>query len=367
MKDDVLDGHYGRFGFHGRRLALTMLAAGAFAVAACSPPPEIEEPVAGDPPTAEAIDVAVPLGASPGDAGTVDGTPALIAGPPAQVETIDVGEIIEGKTSLTLRGTLPDGCSEITGAEWARQGAEFLIGLISMRPEGDCPDVVNPFEYSFDLPLTGLEAGTYEVSAGDTVTEFELAESQATASSAGSGAGQGAGQGAGARGAPVITCAAPAPDQLRLVNVLAGFCFNHPAAFEAQRPAEGIDLLVDPSFEAPANTDAFGAVLSVETIAAGDATSQSLADERLTGLDEDQLGVVRSTIEVDGQTIIVADGVPGLATVRQAFLVRPGTGVAHILTVMPIDPTLPELTEQAEELWQAMIDSIRFFEPQTGG
>ncbi len=334
----------------GRRIAVFAVAIGAFTIAACTPPQASENPNAQDDgATAESVDVAAAMTA---EAAGPEGD--LMTGPPPLVEAVEIGPVVDGEASVTVRGTLPDDCTEVSGAEWARNETRFHVGLVTKRPAGACPDVVTPFEYELDIPLTGLEAGTYEVSAGDVVSDFELAEDQAPAS------------GSESADAPVvIACAEPAPDQSRMLNLQAGFCLNFPAAYEAQRPAEGIDLISDPSVAPRPNTDEFGAVLSIETIDADGATSASLAEERLDGLGQAETGVTQTTIEVQGHTVIVADGVPGLATVRQAYIVRADTGVAHIVTVMPIDPSFPELSKEAELIWQTVIDSLRFFDPQS--
>ena len=332
-----------------------VVAASLFGLASCAPPPNGEyAPAAGSDDTEQAakpVDFAAPIdGGAPVDVVIGEASAGLQVNMRPIVETIGISPVVDGAVSVTLSGMMPNGCASVSGAEWVREGSEFKIGLVSQSVEGECPDVLTPFEYALDLPLTGLDVGTYQVSADPIVSSFELAESQAPA--AGSNGGQ----------TTVITCAEPIGSERRLLSLEGGFCLNHPETYEAIMPTDGINLLRDASFEPPPNSDAVGVSLSIETFAAEGRTSEEIADERLNGLGEAD-GVERSTLQMGGETWIVADGLPGLATVRQAFLVRDGSGIGHVMTVMPMDPDLPELSAESAKLWDGVAASLRFFNP----
>lgn len=338
-----------------RRTAAIAVWSAALLAGACTSAPAEPGPAGDEDGRAAPVDVAAPVDA------TRDAAPdaELMTGPPPVVDAVDVGAVVDGKVPVVIRGTVPDDCTEVSGAEWARADTRFTIGLITQRPAAACPDVVTPFEYALDLPLSGLKAGEYSVEAGGMEGAFDLDADQPPAAAADSGTGTGAGGGA----ATVITCADTPEGELRLLNLEAGYCANHPAEYSSQQPAGGMDLIGRADRTPLPNSDEFGVVLSIESIADWEGTSDDLAAERLAGMDQAELGVTLREVEIDGLSAVVADGVPGLATVRQAFVARPELGTAHILTVMPIDAGWPELTADAEVLWETVIGSIRFFDP----
>ena len=102
----------------------------------------------------------------------------FIYGNEATVDSLQV-TILESfpvQVSVTLEGTLPDGCTEIHEILSSRDGKTFNIEIVTRRPSGDvaCTMALVPFEESISLDVVGLEAGTYEVVARDQEASFTL-------------------------------------------------------------------------------------------------------------------------------------------------------------------------------------------------
>ena len=130
------------------RTLILIAAFGALAMgAACTPAP--------------------PLGVSisPGGDGskvTVDDIELLI------LESLPV------QVTAIARGNLTDACSVLDGISATRAGTVFTLDLAAHR-EGDvCAQSLVPFEENIALDVMGLEAGTYQVKAGDVSAEFTL-------------------------------------------------------------------------------------------------------------------------------------------------------------------------------------------------
>ena len=99
-------------------------------------------------------------------------------GQDAVVENLEVMllESFPLQANVIIAGYLPDGCTELVEINVERQGMEFVINLTTRRPTGNvaCTMALEPFEKLVDLPIDGLEAGTYTVVAQDHQAQFIL-------------------------------------------------------------------------------------------------------------------------------------------------------------------------------------------------
>ncbi len=88
----------------------------------------------------------------------------------------DVLESFPVQVWVTIKGNLPDGCTEIDEVITSRDGETFTIEIITRKPTGDiaCTMALVPFEERVALDVEGLEAGTYKVVADDQETTFTL-------------------------------------------------------------------------------------------------------------------------------------------------------------------------------------------------
>jgi inhibitor of cysteine peptidase len=74
-----------------------------------------------------------------------------------------------------IRGSLPDGCTEIDEVTQERQADTFYVTLTTVRPrDAMCTEAEVPFEEMVELDVYGLEAGTYTVDANRVTATFTL-------------------------------------------------------------------------------------------------------------------------------------------------------------------------------------------------
>ncbi len=82
----------------------------------------------------------------------------------AAVDSLEIGETSAVSATLIVRGTLPDGCTQIADHVQAVQGNTLRIELYTARPADQiCTQALVPFEERIALDLAGLERGRYTV------------------------------------------------------------------------------------------------------------------------------------------------------------------------------------------------------------
>ncbi|MCB8923519.1 MAG: hypothetical protein H6662_18180 [Ardenticatenaceae bacterium] len=96
----------------------------------------------------------------------------------ATIDSIQV-EMLESfpiQVNVIARGELPDSCTQIDEIVQQRNDTTFRIIITTIRP-GDavCTADVVPFSETIPLDVEGLDAGTYDVNAGDPSGTFTLA------------------------------------------------------------------------------------------------------------------------------------------------------------------------------------------------
>lgn len=76
---------------------------------------------------------------------------------------------------VTASGTVPDGCTEINDTTVEQDGAVFLATITTLRdPDAICTQALVPFVETFDLDVTGLEPGNYEVQVNGVGEPFKI-------------------------------------------------------------------------------------------------------------------------------------------------------------------------------------------------
>lgn len=78
--------------------------------------------------------------------------------------SINIMESFPLQVSVTVRGSLPDGCTEIAESEAEREENTFTVRITTRRPkDAMCTQALVPFEENVSLDVYGLPAGTYQV------------------------------------------------------------------------------------------------------------------------------------------------------------------------------------------------------------
>ena len=95
----------------------------------------------------------------------------------AVVDSIDIliMESFPVQVSVTARGSLPDGCTQIDEVISQQTDTTFRVAITTVRqPSAICTQALVPFEESIPLDVVGLPAGTYEVSVNGVTDSFTL-------------------------------------------------------------------------------------------------------------------------------------------------------------------------------------------------
>ena len=78
--------------------------------------------------------------------------------------SINIMESFPLQVSVTVRGSLPDGCTEIAEAKAELEENTFIVKITTRRPiYAMCIEALVPFEENVPLDVYGLPAGTYQV------------------------------------------------------------------------------------------------------------------------------------------------------------------------------------------------------------
>jgi hypothetical protein len=96
----------------------------------------------------------------------------------ARVESIEIVMLGSSPAQVSVRasGNLPDNCTSLAETTQIRDGQTFTISIFTNRPrDGVCTLVVEPFEVTAPLDVTGLGAGQYSVNVNGVWGSFDLA------------------------------------------------------------------------------------------------------------------------------------------------------------------------------------------------
>ncbi len=109
---------------------------------------------------------------------TLNGEEGYEIGQDAYVYTLEVQPINRelGYVEVIVTGDLADGCTSLHEIEVEQKGQEFNLTVFTRRPTGDvaCTMALVPFEETVELPVDGLEAGTYQILSQNVKTEFTI-------------------------------------------------------------------------------------------------------------------------------------------------------------------------------------------------
>lgn len=145
-----------------------------------------------------------------------------------------------------------------------------------------------------------------------------------------------------------------------LIDIADNYCLLHPNNFTPNLTPSGMQggVLTGP---APSSSGESAVVsLSVEKIGnVGGKTSQLFASEQIAIMQASGSPPSTSTVTLGGYSAVAAEGLPGILGTRIVFVVFDSTG--YILTLFPIDNSVPTQTAKAEAFWTVILDSFSFF------
>ena len=106
---------------------------------------------------------------------------------PAPASSATIGEAIVNEISLnlmesfplqasvTVKGDLNDGCTQIAEAVQDQQGDTLYLTVFTTRPADEiCDMALLPFEETFPLDIAGLPAGEYTINVNGITTTLTL-------------------------------------------------------------------------------------------------------------------------------------------------------------------------------------------------
>lgn len=270
----------------------------------------------------------------------------------APVEAVEV-LILESfplQVQARVTGYLPDGCTQLGDTVVTQEGNTFRVALKTARPsDAVCTEAVVPFEVTVPLPVEGLPAGDYTVNVNGQTATFGMAvdnvlPSEGEPPTADPGAAE---------------CPQPEGAQGQHVDAEAGFCFVYPEGFEVNQPEPGVTVVLGPIPE-DAGPEPLAAFLNIDVQDAAGRTAQEIVDQQLaayTGID-----ITQTPMTLDGEPAIALDGVPGLFSNRQIFIVRGST--LYILTFVPVGDEYGETYGQMQSLFNAVTSTWRWLPAQ---
>jgi hypothetical protein len=253
---------------------------------------------------------------------------------------VNIMESAPVQVSVTVRGSLPDGCTEISQIAQTRQANFISLDVFTERPaDMVCTQAVVPFEETVPLEVRGLPAGTYTVDVNGVTATFELSASDVAPES------------------PALNCPPAQEGQVPFLNADDGYCLLYPETFKVNNPQRGYVVFSGPALTAGPEAEQASLTIQNEGPANG-RTAEEIANERLSEYEGSGVKIKQGVINLAGEEAIRADDVPGQTLVRQVFMVHDDT--VYVFTLAPIDSAFAEATAQAEELWKVISSSFTF-------
>jgi len=264
----------------------------------------------------------------------------------ADVENVDllVMESFPVQVSVVVSGRFPDGCTKISNSEQESLDQDKIgLNIYTVRPADiECDQQPIPFEQNFPLDVIGLPAGTYTVVVNGVTGTFELTIDNVAATG------------------PESSCPTGTGDLLSFLNGQDGYCLLYPAWYRASTPQAGSAVLSGPRIDTGSQLMEINLTIEVVESAEG-LSAEQVADEQLSDVEDNGIDLDWGTTNLGGEQAVTADGVPGVVTARQAFVVH--ENIAYVLTVSPVDTSLPAAKRESELLWDTVLSTFTFVEP----
>jgi len=263
----------------------------------------------------------------------------------ADVERIELNlmESFPVQVSVVVHGHYPDGCTQISNAEQENLEENVIeLTVYTIRPvDAECTQEVVPFEEIFSLDVEGLSAGTYTVDVNGATGAFELAIDNVPVKE------------------PGTTCPEGTVDLTRFLNGQDGYCLLYPNWYRASVQQPGTAVISD--LKLVGSDEQVEVFMTIDKLGSADGLSaEEIADEQLSEVEASGIELDWGSVDLGGESGVTADGVPGIFPVRQAFVVHEDT--VYVLTLSPLDDSMPAVSREAELLWDTVVSSFMFIE-----
>jgi inhibitor of cysteine peptidase len=243
--------------------------------------------------------------------------------------------------NVVIQGHMADGCTRLSEIVQVVQGRTIQFIVYTERPrDAICTLALVPYRETVRLDTRGLALGEYTVEIHGLTQELALDESMIVA----------------AEGSDV--CPAPQEGQRQLINIADGYCLAYPEIYTGRILAPGALLIT--AMERSDLPEARIVSLLIEQMGPVNGRDlETLAEEQWGTLTSRGIRLTRSEAQFGDAPVLVADGIPGRMVGRQA-LVSDGESY-FLLTLTPIDRGYARQTAYAEELWEDIAASWRFY------
>lgn len=273
--------------------------------------------------------------------------------PHIQPKQVDV-QIVESDPlyiKAVITGLISHDCVTIGSITQSRYRDDITIVLEDVQdPEATCTITDTPFEEHIDLDLDRLTVGTYTVWLGTTfmgkfgiADTFTLDESNAPLKD------------------PLEICDFADPSQPSFVDLDLGYCFQYPLKFLADNfDAEGFESVWLADIESKTQAVFFMEEDVMLTLKwePTDLSTAEFAQDVLNNWKDGADSFENQTERlIDGEPLIVVEGVPDNFYRRIGFVVKNGMGYQFELTPNNLDDAK---TARSDEVWQSVIDSFDF-------
>ena len=263
----------------------------------------------------------------------------------AEVDRVEVliMESFPVQVSVVVHGQYPDGCTQTSNAEQENlEGNTIELTVYTIRPvDAECTQEVVPFEESFSLDVEGLSAGTYTVDVNGATGAFELAIDNVAVKE------------------PGTTCPAGTVDLTRFLNGQDGYCLLYPTWYRASVQQPGAAVIS--GLKLGGEEEQVEVFMTIDKLGSADGLSaEEIANRQLSEVEASGIDLDWGSVDLGGESAVMADGVPGIFPVRQAFVVH--EDIAYVLTLSPLDDSMPAVSREADLLWEAVVSSFTFIE-----
>jgi hypothetical protein len=256
-----------------------------------------------------------------------------------------------------VQGDLPNGCAEIDEITSEREGNTFMVTITTRSPVGvACTEALVPFEEKIPLEVNGLAAGDYTVTVNGVSNSFNLPIDNILPT-------EPVDDQLGLAEIP-LSCLSGDDSRAPYINLAGGYCLQYPAHFQVgdvypQGPGAGPQESIA-AFYGPRLDNSMEPVrASLSIVVEGRDDGRSLDDwASQATADFPGMPITRTETTFAGEPALLLEGMPGRFLNTQLFFIH--NGRVYDLTVYPVDPALPQVMPDVNEVWTMVMESFTF-------